>query len=172
MYELYLENKKKEAAQKRKEAETVKDRTFTISLSDADVKRIYDRAIREGTTVNNLLAGFIGDLVDGTYSTGSDERDLANEYVDRCNYHFDDDRMTFVQWLIKYDVDAHDIAVRLDLIEDAREVNDQAEIKYQETQIKRTYKEYREDGGTQMYKTAIKSFTEYRALLHEKGVEV
>ncbi|WP_312100550.1 hypothetical protein [Pygmaiobacter massiliensis] len=46
---------------------TIKARTVTLNLSDADVLRISEKAGRAGTTVGALLSSFIGDLVDGTY---------------------------------------------------------------------------------------------------------
>lgn len=68
----------------RKEIETIKERTITLKLSDADVVRITERAERHGLTVSELLENFIGDLVGGTYSNGSDERDFADQWFDRC----------------------------------------------------------------------------------------
>ena len=35
-------------------------------------------------TVGNLIENFIGDLVNGTYTNGSDERDYARSYFERC----------------------------------------------------------------------------------------
>ena len=58
-----------------KEIQTIKERTITLKLSDADVERISNKAERHGLTVSELLENFIGDLVGGTYSNGSDERD-------------------------------------------------------------------------------------------------
>lgn len=66
------------------EIETIKPRTLTIDLSDADCERISDQAAQYGLTVGELLKNFIGDLVDGTYSNGSDERDYAEQYCRRC----------------------------------------------------------------------------------------
>jgi len=66
------------------EIATIKPRTITVELSDADCERISDQAARYGLTVGELLENFIGDLVDGTYSNGSDERDCADQYCQRC----------------------------------------------------------------------------------------
>lgn len=72
--------------EQQKEIETIKPRTITIDLSDADCERISKKAAGYGMTVGELLKNFIGDLVDGTYSNGSDERMYANQYCERCWY--------------------------------------------------------------------------------------
>ena len=70
--------------EQKKEIETIKDRTITLKLSDADCERISIKAGKHGLTVGELLANFIGDLVNGTYSNGSDERDRAEHWFERC----------------------------------------------------------------------------------------
>lgn len=73
----------------RKEAETVAPRTFTVNLSDADVKRLFEKAAEASLTPEELFENFVGDLVDGTYSNGSDECMYAQEWYDRCWFSFD-----------------------------------------------------------------------------------
>lgn len=70
--------------QQKKEIETIRERTFKLRLSDADVKRLFEKAGEAGMSVSELLQNFIGDLVDGTYSNGSDERMYADQWFDRC----------------------------------------------------------------------------------------
>ena len=53
------------------EIETIKPRTITVNLSNADVKRLAEKSGEGGLTISELLENFIGDLVDGTYSNGS-----------------------------------------------------------------------------------------------------
>lgn len=57
---------------------------MTLKLSDADCMRIAYKAGEAGLTVGKLLEEFIGDLVYGTYTNGSDERMYANKWFDRC----------------------------------------------------------------------------------------
>lgn len=64
--------------QQRRESKTLRERTISLNLSDADVLRISEKAASVGLTVSQLLENFIGDLVCGTYSNGSDEQLLAN----------------------------------------------------------------------------------------------
>lgn len=70
--------------EQRKEIETIKERTIKIKLSDADCERLALKAGNSGLSVSELLENFIGDLVDGTYSNGSDERMYAEQWFERC----------------------------------------------------------------------------------------
>lgn len=70
--------------EQKKEIATIKERTIKLQLSDADCDRIAEKAGKAGLTVAELLQNFIGDLVGGTYSNGSDERDYADRWFDRC----------------------------------------------------------------------------------------
>lgn len=74
---------------KQKEIETIKPRKYMLNLSDADVKRLAIRAGNYNLTVAELLENFIGDLVGGTYSNGSDERDYADCWAERCGFSFE-----------------------------------------------------------------------------------
>lgn len=86
----------------RQEAEikTIKERSLTLKLSDADVERLFIKAGGAGLTVSELLENFIGDLVDGTYSNGSDERDIVEQWFDRCKCNWSGVKITFLQRLI------------------------------------------------------------------------
>lgn len=70
--------------EQQKEIETIKLRTYTFNLSDADVKRIAKKAGAYGISVSELLENFIADLVDGTFTNGSDERMYAGQWAERC----------------------------------------------------------------------------------------
>lgn len=70
--------------EQKREIETIKERIVKLELSDADCERISRKAGISGLTVSELLENFIGDLVNGTYSNGSDERDKAYEWYNRC----------------------------------------------------------------------------------------
>ena len=72
--------------QQHRESKTIRERTISLNLSDADVLRISEKAASVGLTVSQLLENFIGDLVCGTYSNGSDERLFANQWLDRCGF--------------------------------------------------------------------------------------
>lgn len=84
-----------------KEIATIRERNICLNLSDADVQRISEKAGRVNLSVSELLQNFIGDLVGGTYSNGSDERDLADQWFDRCWFGMFPDK-TFLRYLIEY----------------------------------------------------------------------
>lgn len=97
MYQLY-ENQKKEI-------ETISGRTLTINLSDADCERLCWKAGEVGLTVSGLLENFIGDLVGGTYSNGSDERMYADQWFERCGFTMFSEH-TFLRYLLNhYEID-------------------------------------------------------------------
>lgn len=83
------------------EIDTIKKRTIEVKLSDADVKRLYSVAGSVNLTPGELLEQFIGDLVDGTYSNGSDERAIANDWLERCWFGMFPEN-TFLHYLIEW----------------------------------------------------------------------
>lgn len=87
--------------QQQEEIKTIRKRTIELELSDADVQRISEKAGAHGLTVGKLLESFIGDLVCGTYSNGSDERDFAGRWFNRCWFGMFPD-MTFLRYLIEW----------------------------------------------------------------------
>lgn len=87
--------------QQEKEIATIKERTFKLHLSDEDVKRLWEKAGSVGMTAGELLTSFVGDLVDGTYSHGSDERMYAEQWFDRCGFAYEAEK-TFLRYLLEY----------------------------------------------------------------------
>lgn len=84
-----------------KEIKTIRKRKLELELSDADVKRISEKAGAAGLTVSELLQNFIGDLVCGTRTNGSDERMYAEQWFDRCGFvSFSD--YTFFRYLVEW----------------------------------------------------------------------
>ena len=84
-----------------KEIATIKGRNFCIELSDADVERLFNKAASVGLTASKLLESFIGDLVYGTYTNGSDERMYAEQWFERCGFSMGSGEKHFLQWLIE-----------------------------------------------------------------------
>lgn len=87
--------------EQRKEIATIAKRNVTLSLSDADCDRLARLCEAGGITVSTLLENFIGDLVDGTYSNGSDERELARGWYNRCGFGMFSDK-SLLPWLHNY----------------------------------------------------------------------
>lgn len=80
--------------------EPLKPRQITLNLSDDDMRDFFVFAHSNGTTPAEILQGFICDLIDGTQTRGSDERDLAQQYFDRCTYPLIADSR-FLTWGIR-----------------------------------------------------------------------
>ena len=70
--------------EQQKEIETIRERKITVKLSDADCDRLARKCGEHGLTIGELIENFVGDLVDGTYSNGSDERMYAQQWFERC----------------------------------------------------------------------------------------
>ena len=85
--------------EQKKEIATISDRNITVRLSDADVERVSKLAGEHGITIEELLENFIGDLVGGTYSNGSDERAFARRWFERCWFGMFPEN-TFLHFLI------------------------------------------------------------------------
>ncbi|MCI7790200.1 MAG: hypothetical protein MR531_05430 [Lachnospiraceae bacterium] len=107
--------------EQQKEIETIKPRTYSLNLSDADVKRIAKTAGAYGLTVSELLENFIGDLVAGTYSNGSDERMYADQWAERCWFSLDPEK-NLVQYLCSeaWEFDFSDLMNVLERIDDIK----------------------------------------------------
>ena len=86
--------------QQQKEIATIKPREMQLKLSDADVRRLAEIAARAELSVEELLESFIGDLVDGTYSNGSDERERAHSWYERCGYDYYNN-YSFLHYLVE-----------------------------------------------------------------------
>lgn len=74
-------------------------RKIELNLSDEDCKRLARKCGEHGLTVGQLLENFIGDLIGGSCTNGSDERDLADQWFNRCWFGaYPED--TFLQYLL------------------------------------------------------------------------
>lgn len=71
----------------------------TLKLPEEDLKDILFKVAADGTTLSELLGGFISDLVCGAHH-GSDECDRAIAYYDRCSYGLGQED-SFLRFLIK-----------------------------------------------------------------------
>lgn len=110
----YYVNKSRE---QKEEIETIKDRAIIVKLSDNDCYRISKKAGMNGLTVGELLKNFIGDLVDGTYSNGSDERSLAEQWFDRCWFSHREEE-TLLRHLLEWGRDIGNFIAICDEIKD------------------------------------------------------
>lgn len=70
------------------EIETIKPRTITVNLSDADVKRLAEKSGEGGLTISELLENFIGDLddfIDLMNEMESSKKEMAEVTADAEN---------------------------------------------------------------------------------------
>jgi len=160
----------------KEEIETIKERKISLNLSDADVKRLCEKAGKVGLTVSELLGNFIGDLVVGTYTNGSDERRLVDEWFERCWFS-----MFSENTFLKYLIDLDDVE---DTIDDWKEIkyykelekldeDDKEDLAYYEESINDKFEEYqgyRKDGDEEVTLEAemekvIKWWDQYRQML-------
>lgn len=156
-------------SEQQNERNTIKKREFVLELSNADVERICDKAAIVGLSPEKLLEAFIGDLVDGTYAHGSDERMYANQWYDRCGFTYLAEK-NLVTYLARED-EADYFFEKYDLMMEAEE-----NIRQTEENIKRggsfsaysrkfhSWKDYVNGDGTPAYKTFeewVKSEQEY-----------
>lgn len=102
----------------KQEIETIRERTITVKLSDADCDRLARKCGECGLTVGELLENFIGDLVGGTYSNGSDERDYAERWLERCWFGMFPEP-TLLNHLLSWGLEPEDYLEYLDNIETA-----------------------------------------------------
>ena len=104
--------------QQKKEIETIRERNITVKLSDADCEGPAIKCGEHGLTVGELIANFVGDLVGGTYSNGSDERMYADQWFDRCWFGMFPEP-TLLNHLLCWGYDPEDYLDTLDNIETA-----------------------------------------------------
>lgn len=60
--------------------EMLRERTIAVKLTDSECGDLAMAAGREGKTISELVTEFIGDLINGTYTGGSDERLMIAEW--------------------------------------------------------------------------------------------
>ena len=133
--------------EQQKEIETISERNIILKLSDADVQRIWKKVGSVGLSISELLENFIGDLVDGTYSNGSDERELANQWFERCGFGMFPDK-TFLRFLI--DQESVD-----DFVESYRSLkNSEKQIAIEKEDLKNGFITMR-DGSTYTWKDIV-----------------
>ena len=133
------------------EIATIKERTVVLNLSEADCQRIAEKAGSHGLTVGQLLENFIGDLVNGTYTNGSDERNRASDWFERCWFSYQPEE-TLLRHLIEWGCMEEFLDNYRYLQEALEDLNAaegeedreaiQEEVDYQQQELKEQYEEY------------------------------
>lgn len=120
--------------EQQKEIESIRGRTVVLELSDADCERISNLCGEHNITVATLLESFIGDLVNGTYTNGSDERDYARSYFERCWFGMYPEK-SLLNFLLSMGYDVYDDLICLEdsiifRTAELAELEDEGEIEY------------------------------------------
>ncbi|MCI9561720.1 MAG: hypothetical protein HFK03_04455 [Clostridia bacterium] len=71
-----------------KELKELKARRPLVCITDEDFERLKEIAENYDTTPNRIIEQFIYDITCSDYSGGSDERDLADDWLSRSRYNF------------------------------------------------------------------------------------
>ena len=147
------------------DADTLKERDIKLSLTDEETRSLLLEAARRNTTVEELLEDFVANLTGSIRSRGSDERDLAERYVDRCIYSFDDNE-SFLQWLSIYG-DLTGALIDLNAISEISAHRDRYEepdvdLEYYKQSLEEAYGEYRSAGGKEGYDEALERLRDYQ----------
>lgn len=84
-----------------------KIRNIELRISDQDMKTLAGRCGSCGISIQELLETFIGDLTGGQGYSGSDEGELADQWLDRHIWTVGDESL--LQWLMSYGGGVRDI---------------------------------------------------------------
>ena len=127
-----------------------KKRTLTIELCDEDMERLCKKAGSVSMTAGELLENFIADLICGERTNGSDERECADRWFDRCGFAILKDK-TFLVWLIGTDM-LDDVAWIWEEIQyinrmGIKDQDDQEELDEYWDELKTWFNEYKDAGG-------------------------
>lgn len=160
--------------EQKKEIETVRPWKFEVNFSTADVERLFKKAYSNGITPEVLISSYIGDLVGGTYTNGSDERDLAEKYFERCGYDFIP--KSFLSWALNELLldELQDALKKLDFVKDDLEYleEDKKTMLPQEyEEEKRSLKEI-ENEANEDIKKIYANYRTYKEEKKEKPQEV
>ena len=75
-------------------------RTMTFTAPDNDLQKFVTKCAEYGISPEKALSGFVGDLISGENTGGSDERMMADQYFNR-RYSADATSKTFLRWAIQ-----------------------------------------------------------------------
>ena len=73
--------------------ETLRERTIAVKLTDSECDDLAMAAGKEGKTISELVTEFVGDLINGTYTGGSDERLMIMEWRRRRTVFWDEESL-------------------------------------------------------------------------------
>ena len=147
------------------EIETIRPRSFSLELSDADVKRLYEKAYSNGITPAQLLQDYIGDLLDGTYTRGSDESPRSFLQWALDEYRIDNiadelETLDYATGDIQYYEENPDDPPQPGELDDLQATKTEAE-----SELAAIYEEYTASKGNEPYRDGIAAIRRYLAEL-------
>ena len=162
-------------------AATPSERKISVKLTSRTVTAFLEKCYQDGTTPEEVLEGFINDLVDGDATRGSDERMYAQQYYERCGYDVFAEK-TFCSFLlmnaymddIQYNFDikdqtADDLSAYAEHPEEqgAEDVDFLTSVQREaEEEINRIYKEYADrTDNAEPFAQAVQSVRNYLAAI-------
>lgn len=69
-----------------RDQEELKLRSVPVRISDKDLRDLAEKCGRSGITVQSLFETFVGDLIGGSFYSGSDESSLADQWYERHGF--------------------------------------------------------------------------------------
>lgn len=150
------------------------EKTITLNLLNEEAESLFNKAMENNLSVSELLENFIADLTYSNRRNGSDESDLADSWLERCNFPIYGE-MRFCQYLASMNLFSSfldDLSWFDDVQEEYNENEDEEtknECKEELEAIQEVLKEYYEDYCTsycnsnlQSYEDAIKEVRKYK----------
>lgn len=144
-----------------KEANPIKEKNIIVKLSETDCDKLSKLCGKNDVTVGGLIEAFLGDLIGGTYSNGSDEMEMAQQWFDRCFAMMPQD--TLLQYFFNNDYDTDDFLEVINEMESIEadlkeyEINPEEFNKEEIMFAKNDLEAYREEYDT-IYKEIIENF--------------
>lgn len=127
-----------------KETNIEKEKNIRVRLTETDCERLSLLCGKISLTVGELIEAFIGDLTGGKYTNGSDERMLADEWLQRCGFS-----MFAKETLLKYFIDNYyDTDDFLYLMDEIKGIEE--ELKEYEINPEKTNKEEAENANADL----------------------
>lgn len=151
----------------------MKPRTITLNLTDDDCLELATMAGKAGLTISELMEAFISDLTGNDRSHGSDERNIAGQWFDRCFcgglqedtfLYYLLDGLLFDYFLTHYKImEDYEADLKAGLDTEEERTIAQEEIAYQKEQLQELYDDYAAgQGKKEPYDKALERVLQYR----------
>lgn len=122
-------------------------RNISINLHSDEVEELCVKAGKVGLSVSKLLENFVADLIEGTYTNGSDERMYISQWFNRCWFSIMSDD-TFLAYLLNMGemdgvLESWEKIQELKVLENP-DSYDKEELETEQEYLNNCFKDYRE----------------------------